>query len=234
VCTADRSGGSVTVNGGGTLSLNNVGGVPGLTKAGVGTLVLTGSASYAGPTAVNAGTALVDGTLDASGGTVTVAPGSALGGAGTIHRAVTVAAGGILAPGASPGILSVNAPITLNPGSVFAVELNGPTPGNAPTNHDQLVMLGGNAIDLAGATLLPAVGGGYDPSLAGDSLTLISGGYSGTFGNGPALTVGGFPATILYQAGGVVLQFTPVPEASHVLLACGGAAGLVRWGRRRK
>jgi hypothetical protein len=112
--------------------------------------------------------------------------------------------------------------------------LNGPTPGNGPTNHDQLVMLGGNAIDLAGATLLPTIGGGYDPSLAGDSLTLISGGYNGNFGNGPALTVGGFAATILYQPGAVVLQFTPIPEPAHVLLACAGAAVVVRRIRRRK
>ena len=177
---------------------------------------------------------LVNGTLDASGGTVTVASGAALGGTGTINRAVTVAAGGILAPGASPGVLTANAPITLSSGSVFAVELNGPTPGNGPTNHDQLIMLGGNTIDLGAATLLPTLGAGYNPATNGDSLTIISGLYSATFGNGPNLTIGGFSATVLYNPGAVVLQFTPVPEPLHVLLACGAVTGLLGWWRRRR
>jgi autotransporter-associated beta strand protein len=232
--TLGTGGGSVTVNGGGVLALNNVTGTPALTKAGVGTLALTGTASYTGKTDVNAGTLLVNGTLDGSGGTITVASGAALGGTGTISRPVVVNAAGTLDPGASPGILTVNAAVNLNAGSVFAVDLNGPTPGNGPNNYDQLVLGPGGFITLGGATLMPTVGGGYNPSTGGDSLTLISGPYSGTFGNGPNLTVGGFPAMLLYNPNAVVLQFSPVPEPAGVVAACAAAAGVVGWWRRRR
>jgi autotransporter-associated beta strand protein len=232
--TLGTNGGPVTVNGGGMLSLNNVGGTPALTKAGVGTLALTGTASYTGTTAVNAGTLLVNGTLDGSGGTITVASGAALGGTGTINRPVVVNAGGILAPGASPGILTVNAAVSLDSGSVFAAELNGNDNSGATPQFDQLVLGPGGFLTLGGATLLPTLGAGYNPSTGGDSLTLISGAYSGTFGNGPNLTVGGFPAVVLYNPNAVVLQFSPVPEPAGVIAACAAAAGVAGWWHRRR
>jgi fibronectin-binding autotransporter adhesin len=197
---------------------------------------LAGTGSYAGTTTVVTGPFLVDGTLTGSTSAVTVNSGATLGGTGTISRPVSV--NGTLAPGDSPGILNVTAPVTLNSGSVFAVELNGPTPGNGPNNHDQLNLTGGGSVNLGGATLTVTLSNGYVPAnmTSGDTLTIITGGpVSGTFANGNSIVINGFyPATIQYGSNSVVLQFQPVPEPAHALLFAAGAAGLWRLRRRRR
>ena len=50
-----------------------------------------------------------------SGGAVTVAGGATLGGSGTINRAVMISDNAILAPGSSPGTLTIVGPLALNP-----------------------------------------------------------------------------------------------------------------------
>jgi autotransporter-associated beta strand protein len=212
-----------------------VGGSFALTKAGAGTLNLLGANSYTGGTTVNGGTLLVNNTAAGSGtgsGAVTV-NGGTLGGAGTISGAVTVNSGGTLSPGNSPGMLTVGS-ATLNPGSTFFVELNGPT--TAGTDYDQLLATAtGTAVALGGATLTGTFG--YSPQ-PNDMLTFIStpnGMVSGQFVGGTAFAFGGFTGTIQYNSNSVVLTgFTPVPEPAHVLLACGVAAGLAGWWRRRR
>ena len=55
------------------------------------------------------------------------------------------------------------------------------------------------------------------------------------FASGTTFSFGGFNGTIQYNSTSVVLTgFTPVPEPALGLLACGSAAGLIGWQRRRR
>jgi autotransporter-associated beta strand protein len=69
----------------------------GLTKTGAGKLVLGVNETYAGATTVSNGTLVVNGTLATSG--ITVKPLGTLGGTGTTTVAVSLDAGGTVAPG---------------------------------------------------------------------------------------------------------------------------------------
>jgi autotransporter-associated beta strand protein len=69
----------------------------GLTKTGTGKLVLGVNETYAGATTVSNGTLVVNGTLASSG--ITVNPLGTLGGTGTTTVAVSLDAGGTVAPG---------------------------------------------------------------------------------------------------------------------------------------
>ncbi|MEI9895280.1 MAG: autotransporter-associated beta strand repeat-containing protein [Chthoniobacter sp.] len=91
-----------------------------LTKDGTGTLIITGTHTYTGATTVNGGIFRVNGTLGNTA--VTINTGATLGGSGTIAGAVNIANGGILAPGNSPGTITVGT-LTLNSGSIENYEL---------------------------------------------------------------------------------------------------------------
>ena len=136
-----------------------------LTKAGNGTLTLGGNNSYTGTTSINTGTLLVNGTQTTSSSTVTVGNGTTLGGSGTVGRPVTVPGTGAIAPGTSPGTLTVG-DLTLDATSVLNIELNGTTVG---TQYDQLIVNG--TVSLSDATLTLSVG--YTPSNS-HSFTIIS------------------------------------------------------------
>ena len=101
-----------------------------LLQAGTGILTLTGDNSYAGDTTVSSGTLRVSNATGSGTGSgiVTVASGATLGGIGTISGAVTSQNGGILAPGASVGALTVGS-LTLNTTSTNNFEFN-----SNPTN----------------------------------------------------------------------------------------------------
>ncbi len=115
----------------------------GLLKTGAGKLILSGTNTYAGDTVVSAGTLLINGNQTAATGMTTVNSGAFLGGNGTIGGAVTISAGGTLSPGNSPGLLTINGPLTLA-GDV-AMEIIGTTRGD---------VLGYDAVNIGSSQLL--------------------------------------------------------------------------------
>ena len=130
-------------------------GTEGATKSQPGVALFTAQNAYNGNTAVNGGTLIVTGTL---AGPVTVAGNATLRGTASVG-AITVQSGSTVSPGLSPGLLSSSGALSLHPGSLFVVELNGSTAG---TGYDQLRVTGG--VELHNAELTLIVGPDAPPS----------------------------------------------------------------------
>jgi fibronectin-binding autotransporter adhesin len=125
-------------------------GAGGLTKTGLGRLALGAHSVLGGLVTVAQGTLAVNGTLTAD---LQVNAGATLGGTGVVEGAVTVLAGGILAPGNSPGTLTLGS-LLLNDGAALGIEIGAVS--------DQLVVRGdltlAGWIDLLGDPADFAVG----------------------------------------------------------------------------
>ena len=179
-------------------------------KHGTGTLILSGDNTYTGLTIVEGGgTLLVNGSQPSSA--VIVSNVGTLGGSGRVGS--ITANNGIIAPGASTGILTCGN-LTMDASDIFSVELNGNTPGSG---HDQLnvlgtVSLGGAGLNVTASPFTPVVG---------QPLVIInndgSDAVSGTFGglaNGGHLAINGFLFRLNYNGGSgndVTLTLTNPP-----------------------
>ena len=238
--------GTVTKTTAGLVTLSGTSSTVGAVNVSGGTLELaTGAALNAGLVTVsNAATLDIDGTLTAPTG-VNVNAGGTLKGAGTIAGNVNL--DGILAPGNSPGTLSITGNLNLISSSVLNFELN-QTNTVAGSNVNDLVAITGDLV-LDGTLNVP------DPStpltwttsgtdLAPITWTLFT--FTGTLTNN-GLTLGNLPTlqsgnseTQLWQlkivqngGGGGSVNLQAVPEPSAALLVGGFLAGAACLRRRR-
>jgi len=141
------NGGLDIANAANTFTVNSaLGGNGSLTKSGAGTLALAAANAYTGSTTINAGTLLMNGSL-AAASAVAVNSGGTLGGSGTIGGAVTVNSGGTLAPGNSPGVLTVGS-LVLSTGSTTLLEVNGTAIRG--TDFDGITISNSNSLTYGG------------------------------------------------------------------------------------
>ncbi len=213
--------------------------VNGLIKTGVGTMTLSSINTYTGATAVNAGTLVVNGSI-ATSSLTTVASGATLIGSGTVG-ALTVASGGNINPGNSPGILTVSGNYTQV--GLYTAEITGLTAG---TQHDQISVTG--TVDITGGSLTAAFSAGSYAAnnlifiLLNDGADAITGTYAGLTQGATVTNYGGFNWNISYVANSAGTSFTggndialmavnPIPEPSTAFL---GALGVMLLLRRRR
>ena len=153
----------------------------GTIKVAAGTTRLTGdSSSFTGTTSLAGGRLDVDGKL---GGNLTVAAGTTLGGSGTLGGDVTVTAGSI-APGNSPGTLTIAGDLSLDPASMLEIEFGESNVVGGPMND--LIKVGGD-LRLDGTVNVTVTAGGvFDAGL----YRIAS--YGGALDN-QGLTIGATP-----------------------------------------
>jgi autotransporter-associated beta strand protein len=239
----------VAVSAGATLAFNRsdevtfagpITGAGGLEKSGQGNLTLTGANTFTGATTVTAGTLSLTGSavgtllgsIDVAptatlnpGGTLALAAGRTLSGRGTIAGALNVAAGTV-APGNSPGTLTVTGDLEMSTTSLLAYDFNG-IPGS---NLNDSIVLTGGQLTLDGTLNIADATG-----MTTGTYTLISG-AGAIVDNGLVLgtTPEFFSATITQDGSAVYLNVTAVPEPSTVGAVAVASLGLLRRSRRRR
>jgi len=158
--------------------------------------------------------------IDGTRGDTLVLDGGVLKGTGTVG-ALTVANGGIVAPGHSPGCLNTG---NLLAGGTYQAEIGGKT---ACTEYDQIKVTG--TVDVTGGTLDVSIVNGFKP-VVGQKYTIISNdgsdAVSGTFtglAEGATITVGTTKFSISYKGGDgndVVLTVTAgAPDTGFSLVS---------------
>jgi autotransporter-associated beta strand protein len=165
-----------------------------LSKSGAGTMRLTAANSYSGGTTVSAGRLLINNVTGSGtgGGDVTV-EGGILGGTGRIAGAVTILAGGTIAPGNSIGTLTISNSLTLSGVTVMELDASARTNdvirgltsvtyggtlalsnlSGTVTASNTFKLFNANSYSGAFATITPAVPG---PNLAWNTHTLATDG----------------------------------------------------------
>jgi autotransporter-associated beta strand protein len=171
-----------------------------LTKVGAGTFTLSGANTYTGATTINGGALIVNGSIASSSG-ITVAAGATVGGSGQLP---SLTVNGTLAPGNSPGTLTINGNLVLGAGSLYLAEVQGAVSDRINVTGTaslagtlRLVPLGGAYTFNSAYTLLSAAGG-----LGGTSFSPVD--TTGSFGDGVTTAVS-------YTGNDVLLTLTPKP-----------------------
>jgi len=134
-----------------------------LGQIGAGTTVLTANNSYIGATTISDGTLRINGDQSAAIGLTSVVLGGTLGGSGIVGGDVFVDDGGTIAPGNSPGTLTINGNLTLSGGALLDFEFGQADVPGGPLN-DLIDVKGDLTLD---GTIDVAVsaGGSFAPGL---------------------------------------------------------------------
>lgn len=178
-----------------------------VTQQGSGTTTLRGINSYSGLTRVNAGRLNITGAVVSP---AQVATGATLGGTGSIQGALTVDAGGHVAPGTSIGTLNVGS-LVLNAGSQLDFELGLPNIIGGTTNDFLTVA---DALTLDGTLNVTDVGG-FSPGV----YQIIN--YGGVLTNN-GLDIGGVPER--FRGGESFLISTTTPNQINLIVSSGGSS----------
>lgn len=138
---------------------------------GGGTVNFIGASGYSGTVSVS-GSDFVLASGAVSNSSYLLESGATLSGAGTI-AGLTVEAGGAVAPGYSPGTLTVAGNVTFAAGSVYTVDVT-------PSGEHDLILATGTATLQGGTVAVNATSKGYAPT---STITILhaDGGVSGTF-----------------------------------------------------
>ena len=176
------TGGIFDMTGTSTIS-GAISGTGQLWKLGAGELILTANNSYAGNTNVSNGILTINGSIASPA--VNIYKGATLKGSGTING--SVANYGTVAPGNSPGILTINGNYTEN--GVLDIEIGGTGgAGVNPNGHDKLVVNG--TFTAAPATTSPAAPGAtlkvtkynsFDPARGQSFQVIAASAFTGSF-----------------------------------------------------
>ncbi len=199
-----------------------------ITKTGAGTMELSGASTYTGDTTVAGGKLVVNGNISTS--MTTVQNGASLGGVGTTGS-VNVLNGGTLAPGNSPGTLTIIGNLGLNDASILDFQLN-------PSN----MTVGGGVNDLVTGVTHVTLDGLLNVTATHGSFAGVTSGswrlfdYAGTMTDNmlslnimPTLDSGYSWSLDTATSGQVNLVI--VPEPASALL--GGLGLITLWRRRR-
>jgi hypothetical protein len=184
-----------------------------------GTVTIGPSLHNDGTVSVQTGTLAASTGLTQAGGVTTVASGAELDGPVTVSGGVLEGngtlggpvsnTGGTVAPGSSPGTLTITGDYTQGAGGTLAEEITGTTPG---TEFDQLLV--GGVLSLDGTLAIDS--SSFTPAST-DTFKIISGATSrsGTFATITGATAGSEVYMPRYDADGVTLTLTTTPPPSN-------------------
>jgi hypothetical protein len=150
--------------------------------------------------------------------------GGILGGDGTVNGSVDNS-GGIVAPGNSPGLLTLMGNYQQDAGGAFDVELGGYTAG---ITYDQLDVSG--QANLSGNISVDLVNG-FVPHIGDTFTVLVDSGQTGSFAT--QSSDDGLTYNVIYNPTNVQITLTAIPEPAAITLSL-AAVSLLGIRRRRK
>ena len=206
----------------------------GLTKDGVGMLTLSGTNTYTGATAVSAGKLVVNGNISTSSLT-TVAATATLGGTGTIGAA---SISGILAPGNSIGTITATGDVTWNDNDAWVFELGSAASTQALANSGSSIQDMLNITGI-GSDFLKGSGSSFTFDFASSGAVgfykLVDWAGTSNFSADDFLATNltsGLTATFTVDGGTSALYLNVVPEPNAAALV--GGFGMLALLRRRR